>query len=228
MASLFLLLKESTRKMLIPYLVSFASGTLVTAAFLGLIPEGLEQLDSHTFLATVLFGIIAFFVLEHLVILRHCHDEDCEIHNTVGPMILIGDAFHNAVDGLVITGAFLTSPAFGVIVGISILAHELPQEVGDFALLLHSGYSKEKALIYNILSGISTIVVAVLAYFALDLVKSTIPFVIAISAASFIYIALADLYPELHHKFGFSFQMKQMFSMIIGVLTIILLLQFHH
>ena len=152
---------------------------------------------------------------------------ECEVHGTAGPMILIGDAFHNLTDGVVIAASFLSSIPVGIVVGLSVIAHEIPQEVGDFAILLHSGYSKRRALSLNILSGLSTVPAAILAYYALELVHAAIPYVMAISAASFIYIALADLTPELHRKGGFCYVIRQFLIMLAGVCTIILLLQFH-
>jgi len=227
-AALFLLIREPIQKILIPCLISFASGTLLTAALLGLIPHALNHLDPQTTLLTVLIGIFLFFLLEKTITWRHCHDMECEIHRTVGPMIIVGDAFHNATDGLVIASSFLISIPIGIATTISVIAHEIPQEVGDFALLLHSGYSRRKALLLNLLSSITTLPVAILAYFALDSMREVIPYVMAISAASFLYIALTDIYPELHSKVGLKDEIREFIIMILGAGTIIALLQFHH
>ncbi len=224
----FLLIREPIQKFLIPSLIAFASGTLLTAALLGLIPHALEHLNPQKVLSTVLVGIFLFFLLEKTIIWRHCHDMECEAHRTVGPMIIIGDAFHNAVDGLVITASFLISIPVGIAATISVIAHEIPQEIGDFALLLHSGYSKRKALILNLLSSISTIPVAILAFFALNTIQTIIPYIMAISAASFLYIALTDIYPELHSKVSFKEELRESIMMILGSAIIILLLQFNH
>lgn len=142
-------------------------------------------------------------------------------------MILIGDAFHNAADGLVIAASFLVSIPIGVAAAISVIAHEIPQEVGDFAILLHDGYSKRRALMLNSLSSLCTVPVAIFAYYALEIVSAAIPYAMAISAASFIYIALTDLYPELHRKFGFQYNIRQFLMMLAGIGTILFLLQFH-
>ena len=227
-AAAFLLIREQIQKFLIPCLISFASGTLLAAALLGLIPHALNHLDPQIALLTVLIGIFLFFLLEKTIIWRHCHDLECEIHRTVGPMIVIGDAFHNATDGLVIAASFLISIPVGIAASISVIAHEIPQEVGDFALLLHSGYSKRKAMFLNLLSSISTLPVAILAYFALDSIQEVIPYVMAISAASFLYIALTDIYPEIHSKVGLKDEIREFIMMILGALTIIILLQFNH
>ena len=152
---------------------------------------------------------------------------ECDAHRTLGPMIIIGDAFHNAVDGLVIAGSFLISIPIGIAATLSVIAHEIPQEIGDFALLLHSGYSRRKALVLNLLSSVSTITVAILAYFALDTMRNIIPYVMAISAASFLYIALTDIYPELHSKVGIKDELREIIMMVSGAGIIIFLLQFH-
>jgi zinc and cadmium transporter len=223
----FLLLQEKIQKILIPCLVSYATGTLLTAALLGLAPHALEYSSAHSVLSTVLVGIILFFLLEKLVIWRHCHDVECDVHRAAGPMILIGDVFHNAIDGVVIAASFLSSIPVGIVAATSVIAHEVPQEVGDFAILINGGYSKRKALSLNILSSLSTVPAAILAYYALDIMRTAIPYVMAISVASFLYIALTDLYPELHRKIGFWSAIRQFIMMLAGIATIILFLHFH-
>ena len=227
-AAAFLLLREKTQKVLIPCLISYATGTLLAAAFLGLIPHALKHnpILNDIFL-TLLLGIILFFLLEKFVIWRHCHDMECEVHGVAAPMILVGDAVHNIVDGVVIAVSFASSIPVGIVAGFSIMAHEIPQEVGDFAILLHSGHSKSKALLFNTLSSLSTIPSAIITYYALEVVHTAVPYVMAISAASFLYIALADLSPELHRKIGLLHSIQQFLLMLAGMGTIIFLLQFH-
>lgn len=226
-AAAFLLFPNHIQRRLIPCLVAYATGTLLTAALLGLIPHALRHVSPSQVLSTVLLGIILFFLLEKLLIWRHCHDKECEVHRTTGPMLLIGDAFHNLTDGFVIAASFLSSIPIGIVAGLSIIAHELPQEVWDFAILLDGGYSKRRALLLNTLSGLSTIPGSILAYYALEAVRAAIPYIMGISAASFLYIALTDLTPELHRKVGFWYAVRQFLLMLAGVGTIILLLQFH-
>ena len=227
LAGTFLMIPEQKQKNLIPYLISYATGTLITSAFLGLIPHALKHASAMIVLSSVLVGIILFFLLEKLLIWRHCHDPKCEVHSASALMILIGDAFHNLTDGIVIAASFLSSFPIGFAVGISVIAHEIPQEVGDFGILLHSGYSKQKAVLCNILSSLSTIPGAIIAYYALNIVQSVIPYTMALSAASFIYIALADLTPELHRGAEISYSIKQFIVMLAGAGTIFLFLQFH-
>lgn len=228
-ASAFLLVPDKIQKILIPCLIAYATGTLLAAALLGLIPHALTDLVPNQTLSTILGGIILFFLLEKLVIWRHCHDIECEVHGSAGPMILIGDAIHNAVDGVVIAASFLTSIFIGIAASFSIIVHEIAQEVGDFAILLHSGYSKRKALSLNILSSLSTIPAALFAYYALEQIHSAIPYVMAIAAASFLYIALVDLSPELHRKvdMGAMHAIRQFILLLVGVGTILLVLRVH-
>lgn len=219
-ASLFLSFPEGVRKVLVPCLISYATGTLLGAAFLGMIPAGLSQAPAKPVLAAVLVGIVAFFVLEKLVIWRHCHKADCEVHSYAAPLILIGDAFHNFVDGVVIAAAFLTSIPLGIATALAVIAHEIPQEVGDFAILLDSGYSRTKALLSNGLSAITTLPGALLAYFWLTETREAVPYILAISAASFIYIATADLIPTLHRQVSLLASLRQMILLLAGIATI--------
>ena len=219
-AALLLLFPEGTRKTLLPCLLSYATGTLLGAAFLGMIPNALQQATPIAISGTVLVGIVLFFVLEKIVIWRHCHDTECEVHSSAGPLILIGDAFHNFVDGFVIAAAFLTSVPLGIAASLAVIAHEIPQEVGDFAILLENGYSRTRALILNSLSSLTTLPGAVIAYFFLGATREAVPFILALSAASFIYIAIADLVPSLHRHTGLKAALMQFVLMLAGIGTI--------
>jgi len=223
-AAVFLLIRGKTQKILVSYLISYATGTLLAAALLGLLQKSLQYISSIQVMSALLIGIIFFFSLEKLLIWRHCHNEECERHGTAGPMILVGDAFHNFTDGIVIAASFLASIPVGIVIGLSVIAHEIPQEVGDFAILLHGGYSRRRAFLLNTLSSLCTLPGAILAYYALDIVHYATPYVMAFSAASFLYIALADLMPELHGKIGFQHPIQQFLLMLAGVGTIILIL----
>jgi zinc and cadmium transporter len=209
------------RQRLLPCLLAYATGTLLGAAFLGMLPKGLEQAAPLAITTTVLAGIVGFFLLEKAVIWRHCHDAECESHgHQAGPIILIGDAFHNFVDGVVIAAAFLASPALGLATALAVIAHEVPQELGDFAILLHSGFSKAKALAYNLASSLATLPGVLVGWFWLAEVRQAIPYVLAVSAASFIYIAVADLVPTLHRRSGARAFASQSLLILAGIGTI--------
>jgi len=226
-ASIFLKIKEDTQKKLIPCLISYATGTLLAAAFLGMIAQALIKSNPTLVLSFVLGGIILFFILEKMLIWRHCHHKECEVHGSAGPILLIGDAFHNFIDGVVIAASFLTSFPIGLIVSVSVIAHEIPQEVGDFAILLDSGYSKKKAFLFNLLSSSSTIPAAIIGYYILGGISSIIPLILAISAASFIYIALSDLTPGLHNRISLGASIRQVILILLGIGTIVLILSLH-
>lgn len=221
-AALMLLFPDGIRKTLVPYLVSYAAGTLLGAAFLGMIPAGLMQAPIRAITTTILIGMLLFFMLEKLVLWHHCHNEACEVHKSAGPLILIGDAFHNFVDGVVIAAAFLVSIPLGIATAFAVIAHEIPQEVGDFAILLDNGYGPGKALVLNGLSAIATLPGAIAAYFWLRNMHMAVPYILALSAASFIYIATADLIPTLHRRTTFTAAWQQLALMLAGIGTIAL------
>lgn len=221
-AAAILFFSENIRRVLVPWLISYATGTLLGAAFLGMIPAGLNYAPALTITATVLAGIILFFLLEKLVLWRHCHDSDCEVHSRAGSLILIGDAFHNFVDGVVIAAAFITSIPLGIASALAVVAHEVPQEIGDFAILLDSGYGRMKAFVLNTLSAAATLPGAVAAYFWLDEMHNAVPYVLALSAASFIYIATADLVPQLHRQVSPAASLGQLVLLLAGIGTIAL------
>lgn len=222
LAGAYLLFPEKIRQTIIPCLISYATGTLLGAAFLGLLRHALESAPAASILSTALVGILVFFLLEKIVLWRHCHDAECEKHANAGPLLLIGDAFHNFIDGIAIAAAFTASIPVGVATALAILAHELPQEVGDFAILLESGYSRNRAFIYNLLSSLSTLPGAVLAYFYLMEMQKFTAYVIALSAASFIYIAIADLIPSLHKQSSLRQAIGQTAFIMAGIGTILL------
>lgn len=219
-ACLILVLPERLVRRLVPHLVSYAIGTLLAAALLGMLPHALEAMNAGTAMWTVLAGLLGFFVLESLVLWRHCHAQDCPVHGAGGNMILIGDAFHNFVDGLVIAAAFLASIPIGVAATLAIIAHEIPQEAGDFGILLHAGYSRQKALVYNMLSAAATLVGALAGYWGIGAVSIAAPYVLCVSAASFIYVALADLIPGRRGRKTFGAMIVELLLVASGIVTI--------
>ncbi len=242
-AGIFLLLPEQQRNKILPHGISFAIGALLTVSFWGLIPHAFhsarpEQIQSLS--GTILIGILLFFILEKLLIWRHCHSQSCEAHGddahghndhahgSAGALIILGDSIHNFVDGVLIAAAFLTDVQLGIVTSLAVAAHEIPQEVGDFAILLQSGYSKGKALFYNILASLTTVVGGVLAYYSLEDLHDILPYFLTLASSSFIYIAVADLIPSLHKRTDMKASLQQIGLIMAGVVLIFSLHSFAH
>jgi len=224
-ASGILLINDSRRARLIPWLVSYAVGALLGVSMLAILPEALNHLSPEQVFGTLLVGILIFFVLEKLVLWRHCHIHDCEVHDGSVFPVLIGDAFHNFVDGAVIAAAVMTSVPLGVSTALAVAAHEIPQEVGDFAILLHAGYSRRRALLLNVTSGLASAGGALVALFALKLVPVVLPYCLALAAASFLYVAMADLIPGLHRGRTDAHSLRQILLIAAGVATAFVFVQ---
>lgn len=224
-----LVIPRTHHERIMPHMVSFATGALLGAAFLGLLPEALEtagQDKLHAVTGAVLGGLLLFFALEKLVIWRHCHEDHCEGHGqdthtaaerSAGTLIVIGDSLHNFVDGVLIGAAFLTDISLGIVTSLAVAAHEIPQELGDFVILLQSGYSRARALVLNLLSSLATLLGALLAYFGLSASSAALPYIIAVAVASFLYIAVADLIPGLHRKTDLAAGIKQLLLISVGI-----------
>ncbi len=215
-ASVLLLLSDNRRTKLIPHLVSFAIGILLGAAFLGLLPHALESAqayDPRNIMLTVLIGLLSFFLLEKLVLWRHCHSTHCEAHGvdihddnghqhktSTGSLLVIGDVLHSFVDGILIAAAFMTSISLGVVTSLAIAAHEIPQQVSNFIVLLQGGRGTKKALVLNMFSSVGTVLGGIVGYYSLHNVQYVLPYMLAIAASGFIYIAVSDLIPGLHKR----------------------------
>jgi zinc and cadmium transporter len=220
----------SARASWIPALISFAIGALLGAVFLEILPHAFGRAEQiHSVAATILAGILGFFVLEKLVLWRHCHVEDCEAHDQppqtgdhgrTGMMITIGGGFHNFVDGVLIAAAFLENTQLGIVTAAAIIAHEIPQEIGDFVILLHSGYRKGAAFAMNALSSFAMLIGALLGYFALHAVREWVNTALALAAASMIYVAVADLIPGLHRRPELRATAQQVLLIALGVAAI--------
>ena len=214
----------------LPILISYAVGTLLGAVFLELLPQAFGMSGDVRSLATfILAGLLLFFVLEKLVLWRHCHQEECEghapatvagDHGRSGAVIIIGDTFHNLVDGVLIAAAFLADRNLGVVTALAIIAHEIPQEVSDFLILLHSGYSKGQALLLNVLSSAAMVAGGILAYFALQTMQQWIAPLLGLAIASMLYVAVADLIPGLHRRPELHATVQQVVMITLGVGTI--------
>jgi len=209
--------KRLLKKALILF-VAFASGSLLGAAFFHMAPEAVEELGSSGF-SLLLAGILLFFVLEKFIHWHHCGKEDCDVR-PVGYLNLLSDGLHNFIDGLIISAAYLTNFEVGLVTTVAIALHEIPQEFGDFSVLLHAGMSTRKALLYNFLSASMAIAGAFVGYVSLGAVESWIPYVLALAAGGFIYIATADLMPELHKETEFTKLFQQVVALFAGVVLI--------
>jgi zinc and cadmium transporter len=227
-ASFFLSLGERRRAAVLPHLVSFATGALLGAAFLGLLPHAVESIGAggaHKVGLALLLGILTFFLLEKFVLWRHCHDDPCEMHSpsheardaASARMILAGDSFHNVLDGVLVAAAFMTDPKLGIVTALAVFTHEIPQEVGDLAILLHGGYSRSRAMALNLLTSLTSILGGVVAYFALGSATSLLPYALAFAASSFIYVSVADLIPGLHRRVDFKAGVEQLVFIALGV-----------
>ena len=216
-------------------LVSYAVGAMLGAAFLDLLPHIFHTSSNpERAAAFLLAGILVFFMLEKLLLWRHHHhhsdEEQAEAeeemrhsghdHGRSGWMIIFGDSFHNFTDGVIIAGAFLSDTRLGVVTALAIIAHEIPQEIGDFLILLHSGFSRRKALLLNFASGLAMVAGALIAYFALSQVRQWTPEILAVSAASMIYVAVADLIPGLHKRTAIGESLGQVAFIGAGIFTI--------
>jgi len=209
----FIAVREQVFKKILLLLVSFASGTMLGAAFLHLIPESLSA-QSETAFVAILVGILAFFLLEKFL-WRHCHERECPIH-TFAYLNLLGDAVHNFIDGVVIAASFIASVPLGTATTLAVIAHEIPQEIGDFGIIVYGGFSKAKALFYNFLTATIAIFAATLMYFFAPFLPS-LEYLLAFAAGGFIYIATTDLIPELHKETKPSKSAAQFLLLLLGI-----------
>lgn len=225
----------NTRASWVSMLLSYAIGALLGVSFLNTLPEALKLAEDPTGITTiVLIGILLFFTLEKLVLWRQCQMDECEAHDPVhhhsnrqlsedhdfgrsGMMIILGDTFHNFVDGILIAAAFLVDVQLGIITSIAIIAHEIPQEAGDFIILLNSGYSRQRAFFLNLLSSFASLVGGVLAYFMLHELDDLVLPLLGFASASMIYVAMSDLIPRLHKKTEIIATSQQVTLILLGI-----------
>ena len=236
-AGSFMLLPAARRNALLPHLVSFATGALLGAALLALLPHALEtEVGAHGIGLALASGIIGFFILEKFVLWRHCHVDACEAHGpqehhrarASATLILWGDAFHNTLDGVLIAAAFLIDAHLGIVTAVAVFAHEIPQEVGDLAILLNGGMSRQRALALNVAVSLASVAGAVIAYFLLAEALEVLPYALAIAAASFLYVAVADLIPGLHRRVDARTSVQQVALIAFGILLTGLTHEFAH
>ena len=195
----FLSLKRERLQRIVLFLVSFSAGTLMGSAFLHLLPESAHHLESDKLFLTVLLSFIAFYIIENIFHWRHCHFEECEVHS-FGYINLIGDAIHNFIDGLIIAAAYVADPVLGMATTLAVAFHEIPQEIGDFGVLLHAGWSKQKALLANFGVALVSVLGGIVGYYLAGNVDQITEYLVPFAAGGFIYIAAADLLPEIRKQ----------------------------
>lgn len=204
------------------YFLSFAAGTLLTVAFLDLLPEAIEAFEEvagdHAVdeaVLAILGGFLLFFIIEKLLFWYHCHEEHCDVH-TSSTMILVGDTLHNFLDGIAIAVSFLVSPMVGIATTVAVFLHEIPQEVADFSVLLSSGMKPARAIAFNIFSALASILGGVLAYFFSTQVAGALPVLLGFAAGGLMYIAASDLVPEIHKERRRSMMVRQSSFFLLG------------
>lgn len=214
---------------LVERLVCVSAGLLLTVAFTRLVPEAVESgIDTHALGWVLLAGILGFFLLEKLALIHHTHHHEGDAHHhhhghdadearRGGIPILVGDAFHNFADGVVIAAAFLVDWQAGVLATAAVMAHEIPHEVGDFMILLNAGYTKQRAFVFNLLSGSSAVAGGVVGYYVLEAMEELLPYALLLAASSFIYIALSDLLPEMMRRSKLAQTLPQVALVLLGV-----------
>ncbi|MCD6025602.1 MAG: family metal transporter [Solimicrobium sp.] len=216
-------------------MVSLSVGIMLSTSFLHALPEAFEsQADPHRLFALLLISLFGFFILEKFAILRHSHHHEGDGHHhphghdakeagKSGWMILVGDGLHNFTDGILVAAAFLTDPQLGIVTGLAIIAHEIPQEIGDFIVLLNAGFTRRRAYIYNLLSSLMAVIGGVTGYFTLEGANSLIPYVLVIASSGFIYIAVSDLMPQMQRRATWRETVMQLFLIGLGVLIVLYL-----
>ncbi len=218
---------------LVDRMVSLSVGILLSTSLLHALPEAFESsADSHVLFAMLLGGLLGFFLLEKFAILRHSHHYEGDGHGhehghdvheagKSGWMILVGDGLHNFTDGILIAAAFLADPHLGLITGLAIIAHEIPQEIGDFIVLLNAGFSRTRAYVYNLLSSLMAIIGGLIGYFTLGRVSDWIPYVLVFASSGFIYIAVSDLMPQMQRRSTLRETIPQIILIAVGVALVV-------
>lgn len=216
-----LFLKQERLSKILLFLVSLSAGALMGGAFIHLLPEAAEKFEDSNMYLVVLFSFILFFFVEKLFHWRHCHKGKCNIHS-FGYMNLFGDSIHNFIDGLIIAATFLTDIRLGVITTLAVALHEIPQEIGDFGVLLYAGFKKQKALIANFLVALTVVLGGVVGYFLSFFVESFVKFLLPVAAGGFIYIAASDLMPEIRKEESLKKSLLSFAIFLIGVIIMFL------
>lgn len=225
---------------LVDRMVSLSVGIMLSTSFLHALPSAFEsEADPRSLFACLLAGLFGFFLLEKFAILRHSHHHEGDGHHhehghdaheagKAGWMILVGDGMHNFTDGILIAAAFLADPTLGLVTALAIIAHEIPQEIGDFIVLLNAGFSRKRAYLYNLLCSMMAVLGGVIGYFTLDKAAALIPYVLVLASSGFIYIAVSDLMPQMQRRATFKETVPQVILIACGVALVFFVTQHHH
>lgn len=207
-------------------LIGFSAGALIGGAFLHILPEALEKTNSISVFYYLILGIVLFFMMERYFYWRHCHEEGaCDVH-AFTYLNLVGDGFHNFVDGMVIAASFIVSVKLGIATTLAVILHEIPQELGDFAVLVHGGFTKKRALLCNFVSALMAMIGAIAAYFITDIAAGFANFILPLTAGGFIYIATSDLIPEIHKEKDLKRSTSAFIAFLFGIAFMALVKQF--
>ena len=219
-------LKEKFFQKLILLFVAFSAGALLAGAFFHMIPEALQKISAQNVAFFIMIGFLIFFVIERGLHWHHCHTQDCDVHkistNPVSYLVLFGDGIHNFVDGIIISAGFIASVPLGIMTTIVIIAHEIHQELGNFAILVHGGFKKAKALLYNFFSQLTSVIGGVIGFFFVSRLEGAIPFILSFAAGGFIYIAASDLVPQLHKEPDIKKALASFVFFVLGIGAMVL------
>lgn len=211
----FIGIRESFLRRILTALIGFASGSLIGGALIHLLPEAAEELG-HSAFDLAIMGIIFFFFMEKFLYWRHCHEGKCPVHVFVY-LNLIGDGIHNFIDGMIIAASFIFSYDLGIITTLAVILHEIPQEIGDFSVLIYGGMRRGKALAYNFLSALTAIAGSLTTYYLTSFIQGLSQFLVPFTAGGFIYIAATDLMPELHKRYLPKDSLVQLLTILTGI-----------
>ena len=220
-----LAIKDNLLQKILFGFIGFSAGALIGGAFLHILPEALEKAKSTVVFYYLILGIVLFFLMERYFYWRHCHNGVCEIH-AFTYLNLVGDGFHNFIDGMVIAASFIVSLKLGIVTTLAVILHEIPQELGDFGVLVYGGFSKQKALVYNFISALMAIFGAIIGYFISDFAKGFSNFILPLTAGGFIYIASSDLIPEIHKEKNLRRSTLAFVAFLLGIILMALAKQF--
>lgn len=226
-AVFFIFIKKESLEKITMFLVSLSAGALMGGAFLHLLPEASTKLNPDSLFTVFLIAFVSFFLIEKLLHWRHCHKADCPVH-TFGYMNLIGDSIHNFIDGLMIASTFMINPSLGIATTLAVAIHEIPQEIGDYGVLIHAGFTRKKALLMNYLVALTVVLGGIVGYFTFTKIEAALPYLLPFAAGGFVYIAASDLMPEIRKETKIKKSIGTFLVFILGILLMYLVKLINH